>query len=157
MAVGTILQALANKMMTVAPPAGQSAPVLAQPNFTEQINPGDFPLFILYQTPQVENTFYAAANTVNQYDYYVTILLFLGIRNTGLTELQKRCQDWPIAVFRVLATDITLGGLCRSLGEDDSSQFMKVQIGDIKWSDGDYYGVKFVVPVAELLNDIVTL
>lgn len=139
--------ALANKLQTVNP-APQPAPVRVFANPAEAVSLADFPCIVLKLADGQRSKWATPANGLGRNDYVVSALVFVGARTTGIAELYSRVLPWPKAIADVLLSDITLGGQVEFLGNYDGG-FFQWSARLIKWGDGVYYGLEFLIPVCE--------
>lgn len=151
MSVSDTLAALKTRLLTVNP-TPQPAPARVYDRPAEAVSLGDFPAIVLSLAPGAEHAWREEALGLGQHDYVVTAWVFVGPRGTGLAELLDRVLPWPQAIADVLVADLTLAGQVHSIGYKDDNRLFTYKIGPIAWSDGDYFGLSFQLPVIEHRN-----
>lgn len=148
MSLQTTLAALAARLQQIDP-AVLTANHRIYPDPAEAVSLGDFPALVLAEAPQVQHIWRQEAFGLARHDYTIALYIFVGARQTGLAELHSRVLVWPQALATVLFADLTLGGAMHQIGAGDSDQLFTYTIGPINWADGEYFGLKCLLPVTE--------
>lgn len=156
MSVTTAIAALATALYAVNP-APQSPPrtgcIFTDPR--EAVTLANFPSIVICLSPSATHTWTEEALGLARHDYTLAIYVFLGIRQTPLPELHARALPWPEAIMRVLANNITLGGVVNQLGFGGDPRMYTYRIGPIPWGTGPegtplvYWGLTLQLPVVE--------
>src|SRR5438128_2748055 len=123
MAVDTTLTLLKARIATINPapePVPDPAAIVTSPD--EALVSGDFPSILICEAPNVDGDFRAQGLGDWHHHYTVLIMLFLGMRVTGLGEVHNRAKYWIKPLAQVLVADLTLGGNVVILGPNDPSQ-----------------------------------
>lgn len=148
MSVTTAIAKLATVLYTVDP-TPQPALRRVYSDSAEAVNLGDMPSAVITLSPSATHTWTEEALGLGRHDYTLAIYVFLGIRQTPLPELHARALPWPEAIMRVLANNITLGGVVNQLGFGGDPRLYTYKIGPIPWSDQLYWGLTVQLPVVE--------
>lgn len=156
MSIDAALAGIKTRLLTITTPQTLKK-VYADPK--ESVSLGEMPCAVLTLAPQLEHSWSTEAmgggGGVARHDWTAAIYLFLGKRDTGLPELHSRSIAWVQPIFVALVADITLGGAVLHIGEGSSPQLFTYQHGPIAWADGEYWGLKCLVPVVEKPYNIV--
>jgi hypothetical protein len=156
LSVAATLTLLAARLATITSPQALTS-IYADPK--EAVSLGEFPCMLLALDPLLPHNI--VEETVGQpglmrHDYTVAGFLFVGQRNTPLAELHSRVLPWPEAIGKALIADLTLGGAVAFIGfGDDTRRLYTYQIGPIAWADGEYWGIKWQIPVTEKISTLV--
>ena len=143
MSIQTTLDYLQTVLEKMNPPLNV---VKSEP--TESVSPAEFPMALIMLAPQVSNSWRLEASGYGRHTYYVTIYVFAGFRNTGVTELHNRILGYPKTIADVLIADMTLGGNVTFIG-DGSGNIFSYRYGEIGWADLRLWGLVLNVSVTE--------
>lgn len=150
MTVALALGGIRTRLLTITSPQTPKK-VYADPK--EATSLGEFPCGVLALAPGVTHAWETEAMGggagVAEHDYTVAIYWFLGTRQTPIGELHSRTLPWPESIFRALVADITLAGAVLHIGPGDSPRLFDYQIGPLDWGDGEFWGLKILLPVVE--------
>lgn len=113
----------------------------------EAVSLPDMPSIVLLLTPGAPQVWQRMAHDHYSCQLQLQATIVIGIRATGLPELNSRCRPWPRAVAKALANDPTLGGACLVLANPGAPPLATFRVGPIPWGDGSYYGVTATIPV----------
>jgi hypothetical protein len=148
MTITAVMQALKTRLEGASP-----APNVVYADPKEGASIGEFTTIVLAIAPGITHSWGAEAmgggSGLAIHRYTVAIYVFVGTRATGLPELHSRALPWGETLMTRLGADVTLSGLVTQIGDPDSNRLFTYTIGPIKWGDGDFFGVKALLPVEE--------
>lgn len=150
MSVTTTITALANALYAINPaPEDPPRDGCIYENPREAIAVPDFPSIILCMAPGQTHAWGTEALGLARHDYVLAIYLFLGLRETPLSELHARALPWPEALMTVLSANLTLDSRVDQIGNGQGPQLFTYKLGPIPWADGTYWGITALLPVVE--------
>jgi hypothetical protein len=143
MSIANTLDYLQTLMGTMNPPLNvvKNAP-------TESVTAAEFPMAMVMLAPQISNSWRLEASGYGRHTYYVTMYVFAGFRNTGITELHNRILGYPKAIADVLIGDMTLGGNVAFIGDGVGNVFT-YRYGEIGWGEARLWGLVVNIVVTE--------
>lgn|SRR5574342_48609 len=156
MTIDAALAGLKTRLLTITSPQTLKK-VYDDPK--EATSLGEFPCAVISLAPQVEHSWSTEAMGggagTAKHDWTAVIYLFVGARNTPISELHARSILWPQPLFVALVADITLAGAVLHIGDGQSPMLFRYQHGPIEWADGVFWGLKCLIPVVEKPSNIV--
>lgn len=140
------LAALKARLETMTNPKPKR--IFADP--AEAVSLGDFPCVVLSLDPdRKDHTFFRKAVGVYHYRFYVAIWVFVGSRQTPLGELHRRALLWPVPMGVCLLAGQRINNSVSWSGEGGATgQLFSHDIGNKFWADGEYFGLKFSLPLS---------
>lgn len=150
MTVTTTITALTNALYAVDPTP--EAPIRAgciYQNPRESIVMADLPSIVICMAPGQTHAWNTEALGLARHDYVLSLYVFLGMRQTPLSELHARALPWPEAMMVVLANNLTLGSRVDQIGNGQGPQLFTYKLGPIPWADGTYWGITVLLPIVE--------
>lgn len=125
-------------------------------NPREAVTIADFPSIVMGLSATTPERYTEEALGLMRHDYVVAMWVFLGIRQTPLSELHARALPWSLAIATVLSANLTLGGVVNQLGPGVFDQpLVTFKLGPINWGvDGNgqplvYWGLTGQLPIVE--------
>ena len=145
MSIQNTLNLVQARLQTINPPLNvvKNAP-------TESVSAAEFPMAMVMLAPQIMNSFRMEASGYVRHTYYLTLYIFAGMRNTGITELHNRILPYPQALATVLFADQTLGGNVTFIGDGGGGVF-SYRYGEIGWGEARLWGIASNIVVTEKL------
>jgi hypothetical protein len=143
MSIQTTLDYLQTLLGTMNP-----APNIVKNAPTESVSAAEFPMIMVMLAPQITNSWRIEASGYGRHTYFVTIYVFAGFRNTGITELHNRILGYPKAIADVLLADMTLGGNVTFIGDGGGGVF-SYRYGEIGWGEARLWGLVVNLVVTE--------
>jgi hypothetical protein len=143
MSIQTTLDYLQTLLGTMNP-----APNIVKNAPTESVSAAEFPMIMVMLAPQITNSWRIEASGYGRHTYFVTIYVFAGFRNTGITELHNRILGYPKAIADVLLSDMTLGGNVTFIGDGGGGVF-SYRYGEIGWGEARLWGLVVNLVVTE--------
>lgn len=143
MSIQGTLTYLQTRLGTMNPPLNvvKNAP-------TESVSAAEFPMAMVVLAPQIMNGWRMEGSGYGRHTYYLTIYIFAGFRNTGVTELHNRILGYPQALATVLFADMTLGGNVTFIGDGGGGLF-SYRYGEIGWGEARLWGIVANLSVTE--------
>lgn len=125
-------------------------------NPAEAVGLADFPCVVLSLDPgRADHSFMRKGVGVYHYRFFVAVWVFVGTRQTSLPELHRRLLAWPVALGCVLLADQRLGDGVSWSGEGGATgQVFSHSVGVMQWGDGEYFGLKAVLPLSIVLPTV---
>lgn len=141
---------LATRLATLTSP--QPRRIYADP--AEAVNLGDFPCLVLSMDPdRKDHAFHRKAVGVYHYQFIAAIWVFVGMRQTPLPELHSRALAWPIPIGQVILANQRLSNTVSWSGEGGATGLVFTHDAGFKqWADGEYFGLKFSLPLSIALG-----
>lgn len=115
----------------------------------ESISLAEFPMVLITLAPQQNHTWSLEASNYARHTYFLTIYVFTGIRNEGISYAYQEVLDYPQALATVIFRDITLGGNVTFVGAGGSSQMFDYRYGEIVWGESRLWGLVMNLQVVE--------
>jgi hypothetical protein len=115
---------------------------------TESVSTAEFPMAMCMLAPQMMNSFRMEASGYVRHVYHITVYIFAGMRNTGLTELHNRILPYPQELARVLFANMTLNGNVTFIG-DNGGGLYSYRYGEIGWGEARLWGLVTTIQVTE--------
>lgn len=143
MSIQGTLNYLQTRLGTMNPPMNvvKNAP-------TEAVSDAEFPMAMVMLAPQIMNGWRMEGSGYARHTYYISIHIFAGFRNTGITELHNRILGIPQSLATVLFADMTLGGNVTFIGNGDGGLF-SYRYGEIGWGEARLWGIIANLSVTE--------
>lgn len=143
MSIQGTLNYLKTRLETMNPPLNvvKNAP-------TESVSDAEFPMAMIMLAPQIMNGWRQEGSGYVRHTYYISIHVFAGFRNSGITELHNRILGLPQALATVLFSDMTLGGNVTFIG-DGSGGMISYRYGEIGWGEARLWGLVANLAVTE--------
>lgn len=143
MSIQTTLDYLKTRLETMNPPLNvvKNAP-------TESVSDAEFPMAMIMLAPQIMNGWRQEGSGYARHSYYISIHIFAGFRNSGVTELHNRILGYPQALATTLFADMTLGGNVTFIG-DGSGGLFSYRYGEIGWGEARLWGIVANLAVTE--------
>lgn len=115
---------------------------------TESVSDAEFPMAMVMLAPQIMNGWRMEGSGYGRHTYYLTIYIFAGFRNSGITELHNRILGYPQQLATVLFADMTLGGNVTFIGDGGGGLF-SYRYGEIGWGEARLWGIVANLSVTE--------
>ena len=98
--------------------------------------------------PQQSHTWSLEAADYARHTYSLTIYVFTGIRNSGVSQVYDQILDYPLGLATALFGDMTLGGNVTFIGSG-SGQLFDYRYGEIVWGESRLWGLVINLQVVE--------
>ncbi len=143
------LAALKTRLETITDPARPR--VFSDPK--EAVSLTEFPCIVLGLDPTGVHLVERKAQGMAMHRPIVAMWLFVGTRQTPLSELHSRVLGWPDAITDAILADQRLSGTVNGLGDGNiPGKVMSYKPGFIAWADGEYFGVTFSLTLMQARN-----
>ncbi|MBE2197527.1 MAG: hypothetical protein IAE79_02880 [Anaerolinea sp.] len=140
------LNALAARLRTMTNPIPRR--VIADPS--ESVSLADFPFIVLSLDPErKDHSFERKAVGVYLYRFYVAIWVMVGSRQAGLPQLHAHALRWPVGIGQVILADQRISNTVSWSGDGGATGALFTHsVGYLGWGDGQYFGLKFSLPLS---------
>jgi len=114
----------------------------------EGFSVAEVPMVLVTLAPQANHTWTLEAANYARHTYFLTVYVFLGMRNEGVSGAYQRVLDWPVGLATALFRDMTLGGNVTFIGSG-AGQLFDYRYGEIVWGESRLWGLVINLQVVE--------
>jgi hypothetical protein len=114
----------------------------------EGFSVAECPVILVTLAPQSSHTWRLEASNYARHEYLLTVYVFTGMRNTGVSHVYEQILDWPLGLATALFKDMTLACNVTFIGAGNG-QLFDYRYGEIVWGESRLWGLVINLPVTE--------